>query len=510
VLDPLLAVSAPVTLVNNTSVFDFKFSPDGRFLAYRFGQGAEHPQGAHLSLIDLVGRQDQTLLLGDDEVTAFAWSADSRTLAVAFNTNQVSYLGGARLQVAPNAAATVQPLTATPANATTSLVWFAGKYVAFSADSDVAGFTTPYFSQLLSGAFDAPILLYDVYFTSALRLKATDVGFFATGVSTGGDSLFYWPTDSDYFAAEHKADFIAPSGRFTAQLVGASLRVRDAEQDFSAAPLSQSPADTGCPKLLTWAERRERIACVADVAATASVQAHGEIRIFDLGSPPISPLAVNSIQGYCAAPSAQVPLAQTCAPLEYAYTQGSSALQTRLFSPSGRWLAFTKTTTQPGAITLYLADLSQTPMVVVRNDTGASSAAAAGPVVLEFSPDEQFLLKQQGTLLTLHLLSAPQNTGTNSDPAFVSDQLVPDPNAGSACLDDYATEPQRWCGATERARPFRWSPDSKLYAYRSSDNGENHLTIASVGQFANAINVKHAFVAADCVGACSGDFAFQP
>lgn len=119
------------------------------------------------------------------------------------------------------------------------------------------------------------------------------------------------------------------------------------------------------------------------------------------------------------------------------------------------------------------------------------------------------MLKQQGTLLTLHLLSAPQNSGQNSAPRLISNQIVLDPNAGSACLDDYATDPQRWCGATDRVRPFRWSANSKWYAYRSIDKGENHLTIASVAQFPNNPST-YPFVAADCAGACSGDFAFQP
>ncbi len=40
-------------LDHNTNVYDFRFSPDGRYLVYRYGADAQFPHGRHLALVEL-------------------------------------------------------------------------------------------------------------------------------------------------------------------------------------------------------------------------------------------------------------------------------------------------------------------------------------------------------------------------------------------------------------------------------------------------------------------------
>jgi len=510
-VDPILEQPPSVQPAHDNGVYDFAFSPNGRYLAYRYGADATYPKGRHLSILSLSNWTEATLSLTEDAVTSFSWISDSSVLAVAFQSGSSSYLGGVKLRSTsePGFPATIETLTAKPAFVDSPLYWLPGNNLAFHGTvllDPISGavlpnpFTrrTPSYAALGSTSFTTPVPFPNASYAPTVSLQPAENGFFMIGPSTNFYSL-----PSATVARHQFIDVVAPSSHFTAELDDGQLLIFDAAQG-NLADATHTSADYGdCPKLLAWSKGSERIACVANVESDPPGKTHGEVRMFDIQQGPT--LSMRPLPGFCEKDAP--PVITTCSDSEYDYTEENSEVQARAFSSSGRWFAFT--TTAPGPNDggyLYVADLNAQQFVLKHKvHVSTSSMTSSSPSALAFSADERFLLLQLGNSLTGYDLLAPSPLQFGTSVQFVSDELIIGTSqASSPCSEDFPSAPGRWCGAGERVLPFSWAPDSRYAAYRA----EGQLRVVDFTQF-NPF-ATHQLAATDCNGQCASQFAFQP
>jgi len=507
VVDPILGTKPPTALTHTEGAYDFAFSPNGKFLSYRFGVDDEHERGAHLALVDLSTWEDRVLDLAgeaaDPTVTAYAWSADSSTLAVAFSDGEDKYLGGVRLQ-------TGEPsLTLTPTRVPvdSELYWVGLKHVAFYAKGTLDfdhrgellpspdGDVTAFYSELGASGFSPKVLSVDTHYAPEVVVRASAEGFYVLATQY---MQFNAVPEQMPFAPFSPSSFLAPSGHFSAALVEDEL-VLYSNQANEALEFEEDP-DHGCSRFLSWAAGRERMACVVAVPADDRGNSHSEVRIFDLQER--KKLTMSPIQDYC---HKNEDGATSCEALQYQYDQASADRQPRIFSPSGKWFAFATGSSNPDRNYLYLADLRQEPFTLKSKLAGTGNGSTAvSPSRISFSPDEQYLMRQLGTSLGI------QNVETGSA-TWLTEFDADDAGTTTTCNEEFLFEPDEWCGSTTGKAPFTWSPDSKLAAYRGKSlTGpvEEGLTVADFAQFPTVDS--HWFKAARCGTRCRGQFVFQP
>jgi len=512
-VDPILEQPPPAQPAHNDGVYDFAFSPNGQYLAYRFGADSAHPKGKHLAIVSLSNWTEKTVDLTEDAVTAFSWMNDSSVLAVAFQSGSSSYLGGVRLTLSstPGFPVTLETLAPRPVFIDSPLYWVNGIYLAFHATilldpngnqlPNPALRQTPFYSTLGAAGFEAPLPLGRVDYAPTVFVQPAENGFFMTAKSP---STNFYPLPSGPVARHQFPDLVAPSGHFTAQLDDGQLLVFDALQG-NLADAAYTSADYGdCPKLLAWSEGTDRIACVANVESDPPGKTHGEVRLFDIQAP--SNLAMRPLGGFCEKNTP--PIVTSCSASEYDYTEENSEVQARAFSPKGRWFAFvTSAPVTDGGSYLYLADLSAQPFSLKHKiHVATSTAASTSPSALAFSADERYLLLQLGKSLTAFELLAlsPIEFGTPTA-AYVSQDLISGTSqATSPCSEDYPSAPARWCGNADRVLPFSWAPDSRYAAFRVA----GQLIVSDLTHL--DVTVPHRLVAADCNTQCASQFAFQP
>jgi hypothetical protein len=509
-VDPILSPLSPVALPHDPGVYDFHFSPDGQYLAYRYGEDASNPTGAHVALVNLSTLNEDDLNFGEDAVTAFAWSGDASVLAVAFTSGTVSYLGGVRINAAPSTAVTT--LTPTPALVQSDLYWVGSNAVAFHAEVSPdpdnpgqllasPGQLTAFAAPLGSAGFDPPHTFDSVIYFPGVFVQPAGEGFFVIS-PVDEEITFNWLSSGSGTAnSTLQAEFVSPSGAFTAHLDTSNplstVQIYGAQKGIPSGILAQSDAAGGCPKLLTWAPGRERIACVADV--TSGTSTHGEVRIFDLQS--TSTLKSTILPGFCVKDGS----APGCGTLEYDYTEASASLQARAFSPSGRWFAFTAPSVD-GNNYLYWADLNSQPPQLKRKLTFVVfGATTTTPTALSFSQDDNYLLYQRGSVLIEKDLRVDQSPGSVSSEPPISTNLPTElSQTTSACSEDFLSAPDRWCGNANRKAPFVWAPDSRFAAYRAG----NSVTVVDLTQVVSF--ESHPLPAPDCSDECQNQFEFQP
>lgn len=493
-LDPLAEVAAPAVLENNVGVFDFRFSPDGRYLVYRFGADADHPHGRHLALVQLDTLHEQVLSFAEDAVTAFAWSPDSKHLAVAFNSQKSRYLTAL---VLPAIGSDASPTELSPRAAfvESDLYWAGNEFVAFHA-------------ELLPGADDNP-----THLRSALYARLGVTGFGAQQISENTfdadvtlrptDRGFYMITASDPFTtftllgdapqtAYHSfVDLVAPSGRYSADLFDGPLTLRFDDGGYFSPSVATAKDDETCPMLLAWAKGSERLACVADVANEGANTTHGELHFFDLDAEHAS-LKMQTLPEFCEEDSSVVEPA-SCASLLHGYAYGTleATGAARAFSASGHWFAFTRVL--PQATYLYWADLNRQPVALTRAVYVATEDAASA-TQLGFSPDERLLVLGRGHTLLLQDLTKVSDIKTM--PGSLTLQSV--------CSEDFPKAPDSYCGNTDHTAPLEWAPDSTTLAYRTSAT----LRVTDLSYFPTSI--EFLLAAPECGPSCSGQFAFQP
>lgn len=498
-VDPLLPHAAEPDLANDVGVNDFRFSPNGRYLAYRYGKDAQHPSGAHLSLFDFSTMHDQSLDFADEAVTAYEWSPDSAVLAVALKSQEKSQLSGIR----PTSTATAttlhqfSPLDLTDA-VESDLYWVGSEFVGFHSPGPMGSdHQMVSYARLTTNAFATPKTIPDITYRPPLVVAPSPGGLFVTGV--GSSSAFFSIALDNTSAIPHGSNFIDPGGTSSARIVGNELQVFRARDGAHVIEASSPAPQSSCPKLLTWASKRERIACVATVSESSATW--GQLRIFDLGTGTGTALEPSPVKGSCLKDLDGGPLGGECSITEYDYDETSSEAQPRLLSPNGDWLAFITGAQSGDASYLYWADLRSKPMKLRRRfEPGPSTTTT--PVALEFSPSGRYLMNQNGTQLQVHLLDADTIDGED----HTMDQPL-DAATSAPCSEDFVSAPTRWCGGRAVSPPFTWSPDAaaELFAYRTS--GQLIVVQLSPTSF---LPMKPFLHAPACSDFCSGQFAFQP
>jgi hypothetical protein len=470
--DPMLQhrLALPTSATETASVTDFRFSPDGRFVAYRL-------DGARLVLAEAPTWREQAVDFGG-VVTQYAWSPDSSVLAVAFTDSASAYLGGLRVVPASGASADggVGPgstdggltgfvqLSAIPATVESALLWFGGgKSVAFHALSAGPGTARiPHLAQLGDAGFEPEIVIDSGgYYGESVELRSAENGFFAIDELFGVD-FYQVPADvstpDDVTYLLHFTAFVAPSGRYTVHDDAGDLTL------FSAIdPTSPLAAASGCPMLLSWAQDKERIACVANTDGGS------EVRIFELAGAS-GPLAMSAVRG------------------EYAYLEGAAYERRRAFSASGRWFAFATDSH------LYLADLEGgSPRLEPVTPPQENDATL---IEFAFSPDEQWLLEQRGGALLVHGLK----DGSVTPFSQIDDPLDPP----ATCLEGYMAAPGSWCGNVRNPTRFDWSPDSRFAVFLTAA-GKLQVVDPSYLPYFDLVTVNN-----PCGPTCVGQFGFQP
>lgn len=495
-LDPLSAAPEPAELDHNTNVYDFKFSPDGRFLAYRYDADASAPQGRHLAMIELSTLDERGLEFVEDAVTAYAWSPDSNVLAVAFSADGVSFLGGARM---PSRGSSDPPLTLSPTAAFVedNLVWVRSDAVAYHAelypDPGQPGqyfpnpdhLRTPFYAKLGVAGFDAPQLTLEVFEPNVFIRPAPD-GFWILNWY----SMFFPMSGSlGDSVAQGNLKLLAPNGAYAASLEAGTLRVFKGYDSsvFPELASASSKPNQSCTRLLAWSSQ-DKIACVTDVENSAG--SHGELRLFEL-KPDRDELEMSTLQGFCTDDTSATDT-ESCTGLRngYGYAVDDAFRAPRGFSPSGRWFAFTRAI---GASSyLYWADLAADPPAL----SGTLFSPVSGaPRHLAFSSDNRKLAVQLGSSLLIEALG-----GVSPDLPLTSEL-----ESNDACVEDLPTAPDRYCGNTWLGAPYKWSPDSKAIAYRAGER----ITVADVSLTSDFVSSRLPGVLCEAP-ACSGDFEFQP
>lgn len=511
VVDPVTRDTPPVALEHNDGVYDFAFSPNGKYLCYRFGADLDHAHGTRLAVVDLASWTEQQLSLSDtpgsssDVVTAYEWSPDSSTLAVSFVHSGSPYLGGVRF--AANGQLSRLTPKQTPVGVGSDLYWVGAGGVGYYADGIIDassgapqlvafdGFASGYYSPLGAAGFSEAKLTAETAYQLPVFMQSTSDGFFINSPSWPA-LQFNWVQPNGLYPVDHSTRLVSPSGSVTADLSSSSLKLYRARH---FGEIATSATDRDCPKLLTWAKNKERFSCVRQVAANEQHAEYGELRVFDLVDD--DTLTVAPVQGgYCQGAPSQ-PAGRPCAWPTYHYSVPDSTQLPRVLSDSGDWLAVSADSA--GFNYLYVADLRASPFsLLLAQKLVPSSGNAVATLKLAFSPNEKLLLQLLGG--NVAATSVPSGT-FSSLPGL--DLNVPDGNP--VCSDDFAVNPDRWCGSADRAPPFEWDQRSRSVAYRSRDLA-NDESIVIVDFVPNQNFATQYFPAASCGSKCSGQFAFQP
>jgi hypothetical protein len=495
-VDPLVEPAAPVELENNVGVYDFQFSPDGRYLAYRYGADATFPSGRHLALVELSTLDEITLTFFEDAVTAYAWSPDASTLAVGYSAGGEQFLSGARMP-APGSLDSPLLLAKVAAHIESNLTWIGNGAVAYEAelqpDYDNPGeflpnpyhYHTPFYARLGASGFGASQYPFDTFAPNVFLRPAPD-GFWMIDATL---TTFFPTTDDPLNSVPHYgASLIAPSGRFSAVVGNGSLEILARAEGIGTA-LASSKANETCPMPLAWSQQ-DRIACVADVENGPGAGTHGEVRFFDLPSQGTS-LEMSTLDGFCQDDLSIVSDATCTAQRSgYGYGMAEAMGAPRAFSPSGQYFAFSRAS-GPNTL-LYWADLTHQQLSVSLRLWQTNA-----PLRMAFSPDSQRLALQAGTKLFVE----PMAGSGSSIPASTPDHEL---ETLTSCTEELPTAPDRYCGNTSLDAPFRWAPDSKALAYRTN------RAIAVIDASQVYTNTFIMPVPTCEAPACSGDFEFQP
>jgi len=496
-VDGLSETVQPAPLAHNTNVYDFEFSPDGRYLAYRYDAVAQFPRGRHLSLVRLSDLQETKLAFGEDAISAYAWSPDGAVLAVGFSAIGDDFLGGFRMPL-PGSEDSPTALAPAAGLVQDNLVWIGNDAVAYHQEGlpdlenpgqflpNPEHQRTPIYARLGAAGFGASQFAADSY-EPPVFLQPAPSGFWIINSLTSFFPMLGSPTDS---VLHFDVALVAPSGRYSAALDGEALQLFAANDGVFSPPRATSKPSETCPMPLAWSEQ-DRVACVADVDNGVGLGSHGEVRFFDL-EPASEELTLSTLQGFCH-DDVSASTSNSCTAQRQGYGFGVSEAtgMPRGFSASGRWFAFTRASGK-GAY-LYWADLAASP-------PGLSGSLFLGqtgaPARLAFSPDSRKLGLQVGTRLFVKALS-----GVSSE-MLVSTNLA----AVEKCTEELPTAPARHCGNTALDARFEWAPDSKALAYRTDDDA---ITVVDTSHAADVVKFP---LPAPLCGAplCSGGFQFQP
>lgn len=435
------------TTPTSASVTDFKFSPDGRVLAYRFSDG---------SLRLLTGPQwdEQRLVFEQGAVVQYAWSPDSSVLAVAYSTvtsTTGTKLGGVRVKPEPESTGSGGTGgTAIPAGGTSGvgtalaatqlvpievhldseLQWFGeGRFVAYHTEVNTDAECSVAVTERLGDGFGAEDMQLFPSYKYPLTLIVSKNGFFVVDQESvsflqvdSGIGITNWLHSDNEQSFQPNPAIVAPSGRFAAHIQasdeGSSLQVHT--------PMSvkfPSEVAPGCSVFLGWARDIDRFACLAE-GGTSS-----ELRFYD------PPAGASSVLG-------------VALPELLPSSSGSYFSRRRAFSPQGNWFALASDKS------LYTVILNGG----LASNIGSALLAPASPfggesVDFSFSPDEAWLLEQRRDALWLHRLN-------QRDRRVV--QVAYGQFGTTQCSESFLNGPDNWCGGVGTSKRIVWSPLSQF------------------------------------------------
>ncbi len=491
--DPALGNLSPALegSANNTGVVDFKFSPDGKFLVYRRAETAGGTQDLVLAIAP--NWQEQVLDLGGS-VLEYSWSHSASVLAVAFQNDTGTMLGGINVANAVAAPASGGGITGTqalqpvlmidPASAPLSsdLLWFqADAYLAFHADAFPGvfpGFESPYYAHLDSAGFSPVSPLGSNPYLGTIALLPAQSGVFAFSLGPPPELDFYGSAaglDYDIYLQPGQVSGVAdPAGLYVALPTQNKLQLMLTSESGGAgeSPTTWTTTADDCSSILAWDPHTERIACDANLAATDGGAATGEVRLFSFTGGPTTP---------------QVAMAPMKA--LSGYQQGDVVGHRRSFSAAGNWLAFSTDSA------LIVGDVRETPQVQQQVSLPAGSLPT-DPSGLAFSPDETLLLWQISGRLGVIALQK------NGVPSFYGD--IGSLQGSTPCNEEFTDGPGTWCGGLTNPGAPVWSADSRFAATFTTTQG---VRVYDLENYVASGSVVHIDA---CDGGCSGDLTFQP
>jgi hypothetical protein len=471
--DPLLKtrLDRPTSNDASLSVADFKFSPDGKFVAYR----VKGEDGNYKLALWQAPKWDRDYAFSfGNSVTHYEWSKDSGVLAVAYTTDDDTLLGGVKVTDVPDEspAGLIQGhslLAPVSAPLDSEITWYGDeteKYVAFhSLENPGYPQRVIYYAQyLVSGFSDWDYADMSAYSEPLFIYPGLSTGLYVTqGVGT---VLKYFPNDmSD--TVLHGSDAVSPSGAYTASAKDGRLQLFHAYDTSFGTNVSPWKTGEGCGQILGWATTKERIACLDP--GDPNNPNDSTVRIFTLGVGGIS-------------------LGSEAVTNSQPYVSDSWSTSRRLFSPSGDWLALTT------RARLYLGYFGSGVSSVVWTNELPETASA---MEMAFSPDEDLLGLQSGQDLYLF---EPQELGNVKVPIG---QLS---GTASACQEERLATPT-WCGSDRANRQFVWSPRSDSIAFVNS-SGALRIEDLRIRPIVPVVGGVDATL--HCVDTCVGGFRFQP
>ena len=480
--DPLSERAAPATLKHQANVYDFRFSSDGRWLAYRYDAAADAPHAGGLAIVDLQSLEEREVHFGDQGlITSYAWAPSSDTLAAAFVDGTQPSLGAVRVPGATSPDLT--SLGVTKANVDSPLAWVGDRYVVFYGPKGPPGLQAVYYALLGPTGFQAP---KETLFPAPapVTIAPNAQGFF---VISSDEVSFNGLLNDNYVIQHHPWEsLVSPSGRTTAVVNDEQLLEVRAATDSHTVITSQEGHT--CPLLLASSPVSDRVACVADVPMLGG-GVRGEVRFFDVGGS--DDLPMRTLGGYCEEDLENTSDSSCLHQLVgYGYGVEQAAGSARGFSPSGRYFAFARAVADNTYI--YWADLTKAMPKLVGSVVATQWDATQPLSVMSFSPDEHFLFVQRGARLAM----TDVLTGVT---ALVSANEAIAPPCSEELINP------AFCGNPNGIGTLQFSADSRALAMRTAQL----LHVFDLNPFPQTL-YTYLYNVPPCGTACAGDFAFQP
>jgi hypothetical protein len=278
-------------------------------------------------------------------------------------------------------------------------------------------------TALESAGFAAPSTHAETSFSEGAQPVTGAGGVFVAEPETGLHAFF--PSDGRAPITHATDAVISAEGAFTGLARDTALQIFRAT-DASGLDALPLLAASGCTTLLAWASERERIACAVER------DGRNQVALFDLLATPASSLV-------------ELPSPREA----YVYPTDAHSGRRRVFSRSGRWLAFT---TDDNLYAARLDDGSSRLRITL-----PTSLLGTRPGALAFSPDEDSLLIGAGNAVSLLNLDR-ESLLVLSSSAAINDN----------CSERFVDGRGQWCGGESTSRDLSWSSGSDVVAFRSS------------------------------------------
>lgn len=392
------------------AVEDYRFSPDGRFIAYRSGAT---PDALGLELVRVVDGATAAVPLGEP-AAEYAWSMDSTLLFLASGATErvLRAIDVSKLADGDGDLGDVLVLGARPIPMPSGpFVAFGDRELAFSTlDPDVPTRTRLVTTGLSGADVTLPRTRSELDFSASARCEGASAGVLVTDPETGGVSFF--PRDGRP-PATHLDVLASSSSTLLARADAGSLRLFDGAS--ADAPPFGIP---GCARLLARASASDRFACATSDSRLA---------FFELRPGGVASWTVPGEPG-----------------------SGDLSGARRVFSRAGRWFA----SPDAGGLSVWSLESSGP-----RRAALVPSAAVEGPVsTLSFSPDERHLVIGGGNRLQMLELD-----GADAGLLELGSTALIDDGCGERASDGL----EQWCGSDSGLSALRWSPSSDALAFRS-------------------------------------------